>query len=202
MIKRKLYILRLLHAAKGNFAFINNSKYGSLKSNSPSRRYNVMNVEFETVGDSIWYYKVSDLVEVCRPLIYNLFLLIAFSENLMNLFISTIFVILLSHRCFNLFVCVLIKLWSTNWFSADHVYNYTVLVWVVRLHDLAPFFFQLTFTDATQQRTEPGGGGGVTVTLEAVPDARESPSEKHPKRGFHGRPKNTLKRSHGPNFTS
>ena len=33
------------------------------------------------------------------------------------------------------------------------------------------------------------GGGGGSLPLEAVPDARESPSEKHPKRGFHGRPK-------------
>ena len=35
---------------------------------------------------------------------------------------------------------------------------------------------------------EPGGGGG-SLPSEAVPDARELPSAKHPKRGFHGRPK-------------
>ena len=34
-------------------------------------------------------------------------------------------------------------------------------------------------------------GGGVTA-MEAVQDVRESPSEKHPKQGFNGRPKDTL----------
>ena len=48
---------------------------------------------------------------------------------------------------------------------------------------------------------EPGGGGG-SLPLEVVPDARESPSEKHPKRGFHGMPKDTLNRSHGTISTS
>ena len=48
-----------------------------------------------------------------------------------------------------------------------------------------------------------GGGGGVQISqsilmvsdprgslpLQAVPDVQESPSEKHPKQGFHGRPR-------------
>ena len=46
----------------------------------------------------------------------------------------------------------------------------------------------------------PPRGGGGSLPLEAVPDARESHSEKYPI-GFHGRPKYTLNRSHGPNFT-
>ena len=37
----------------------------------------------------------------------------------------------------------------------------------------------------------PGGGGG-TLPLEVVPDARESPSKKHPKRGFNGIPRDIL----------
>ena len=45
--------------------------------------------------------------------------------------------------------------------------------------------------------TDTGGGGG-SLSLVAVPDPRESPSEKHPKRGFNGGPKHTLNRSHGP----
>ena len=36
-----------------------------------------------------------------------------------------------------------------------------------------------------QIHSSPGGGGG-SLPLEFVPDARESPSEKHPKRGFNG----------------
>ena len=34
-----------------------------------------------------------------------------------------------------------------------------------------------------------GGGGGGSLPLDVVPDARESPSKKHPKRGFNGIPK-------------
>ena len=34
-------------------------------------------------------------------------------------------------------------------------------------------------------RAKPRGGGG-SLPLEVVPDARESPSKKHPKRGFNG----------------
>ena len=33
---------------------------------------------------------------------------------------------------------------------------------------------------------------GESLPLEAVPQPRQSPSEKHPKRGFKGRPKDTL----------
>ena len=44
----------------------------------------------------------------------------------------------------------------------------------------------------------PPGGGGGSLPLEVVPDARESPSKKHPKRGFNGIPKDTLNMSHGP----
>ena len=48
-------------------------------------------------------------------------------------------------------------------------------------------------------RIYPGeGGGGGSLPLEVVPDARESPSKKHPKRGFNGIPKDTLNKSHGP----
>ena len=36
-----------------------------------------------------------------------------------------------------------------------------------------------------------GGGGGV-IAIQAVSDARESPSEKHPKRSFNVIPKDTL----------
>ena len=43
-----------------------------------------------------------------------------------------------------------------------------------------------------------GGGGGGSLPLEVVPDARESPSKKHPKRGFNGIPKDTLTKPHGP----
>ena len=38
----------------------------------------------------------------------------------------------------------------------------------------------------------PPGGGGGSLSLEVLPDARESPSEKHPKREFNGMPKDTL----------
>ena len=48
----------------------------------------------------------------------------------------------------------------------------------------------------------PHGGGGGLLPLEFVPDAQESPSKKHPKRGFNGMPKDTLNRLHGPIFTS
>ena len=37
-----------------------------------------------------------------------------------------------------------------------------------------------------------GGGGGGSLPLEVVPHTRESPSEKHPKRGFNGRLKDIL----------
>ena len=47
-----------------------------------------------------------------------------------------------------------------------------------------------------------GGGGGGSLLLEVVPDARESPSKKHPKQGFNGIPKYTLNKSHGPISTS
>ena len=46
------------------------------------------------------------------------------------------------------------------------------------------------------------GGGGGSLRLEAVPDARVSSSKKHPKQWFDGRPKDTLNRSLGPNSTS
>ena len=51
-----------------------------------------------------------------------------------------------------------------------------------------------------------GGGGGVTAKSAiggcTVPDAQELSSEKHPTRGFNGRPKDTLNSSHGPTLTS
>ena len=46
------------------------------------------------------------------------------------------------------------------------------------------------------------GGGGWSLPLEVVPDARESPSKKHPKRGFNGIPRDTLNKSPGPISTS
>ena len=50
-----------------------------------------------------------------------------------------------------------------------------------------------------KKHVAPGGGGGRgSMPLAAVPHPRESPSEKHPKRGFKGRPKDTLNGWHGP----
>ena len=49
---------------------------------------------------------------------------------------------------------------------------------------------------------QPGGGGGGSLPLEAVPFARESPSERRPKRGFKGLPKDNINRFHVPTSTS
>ena len=50
----------------------------------------------------------------------------------------------------------------------------------------------------------PRGGGGVSLPYWRpynIPDARESASANHPKRGFNGRLKYILNRSHGPTST-
>ena len=95
------------------------------------------------------------------------------------------------NSCVRYSVMMDVTVWALETFNVPAIYTHYIV-----LSDISPIGSSpcIPYT--------PGGGGGSLPT-EVVPDARESPSKKHPiNEDLMVIPKDTLNKSHGPISTS